>query len=132
MAFADDSLVGRWSAYEADEKTTTTIELFREGETLSGRVLGITDAQGQSLQRVCSRCAGEQAGKPIVGMRFLWGLREDGERWTGGKVMDLRDGLTQGKSANAELSLVEGRAVLYAYVGLRVLGQNRVWTRIDE
>ena len=126
----DEPLVGRWRAVE-DPKTgiVSIIELYLEGETLSGRVERIEDPSGQPLFPVCEHCPGEMAGKPLPGLRFLSGLRKEGDRWVGGRAIDLRDGTTQGLSASCDLSLVDGKAVLRAYVGLRAFGQTRVWTR---
>lgn len=96
---------------------------------MSGRVERIEDPSGKALFPICERCPGEMRGKPLPGLRFLSGLRKEGDRWVGGHAIDLRDGMTQGFTANCDLSLVDGQAVLRAYVGLRAFGHTRVWTR---
>ena len=127
---ADEPLVGRWRTIE-DPSTgiVSIIELYLEGETMSGRVERIEDPSGKPLFPICERCPGEMRGKPLPGLRFLSGLRKDGDRWVDGEAIDLRDGMTQGLTASCDLSLVEGKAVLRAYVGVRAFGETRVWTR---
>lgn len=123
-----DRVLGRWLAIEGADGTVSTIELYLEGDALAGRVIRVTDADGQVLHPVCERCAGDLEGKPITGMRFLWGLHPEEGKWVGGSVIDLRDGITQGTVASAELALVDGNVRLHAHLGIRALGQSRTWT----
>lgn len=124
-----EAVLGRWIAYEASNSTTSVVELYLEQGLLAGRVLEVLDAHGQRIAPLCDRCAPPLAGRPIIGMRFLWGLRFSDGGWVGGRVLDLRPGLSQGAEANADLSLLDGELVLRAYVGLPLLGQSRVWRR---
>src|SRR3546814_10634347 len=126
-AAAADAPLGRWLATEADQKSTSIIELYLEGDQLAGRVVEVVDRNGQAVADTCADCPGELQGQAIVGMRFLWGLHEENGRWTGGKVMDLRDGLTQGVIANADLEVPGDTLTLHAYPGLRAFGQSRTW-----
>lgn len=129
---AGETPLGRWLAPDATQHTTSTIELYLEGDELAGRVVGVVDRDGRPVANTCAHCPGELRGQPIVGMRFLWGLREKNGRWTGGKVMDLRDGLTQGATAHAEIEVDGDRLTLHAYLGMRALGQSRTWQRADR
>src|SRR3546814_12362603 len=84
-AAAADAPLGRWLATEADQKSTSIIELYLEGDQLAGRVVEVVDRNGQAVAATCADCPGELQGQAIVGMRFLWGLHEENGRWTGGK-----------------------------------------------
>ncbi|MEQ1439022.1 DUF2147 domain-containing protein [Fontimonas sp. SYSU GA230001] len=126
---ATAAFVGYWNAYEPSAGTTSTIELYRDGEFLAGRVVRITGAHGEPLDLQCTRCPPPWRGQPLAGMRFLWGLRSAGDRWVDGQVIDLRDGLTQGTVARAELERDGPQLRLHAYLGLRALGESRIWTR---
>ncbi|HET8881479.1 MAG TPA: DUF2147 domain-containing protein [Solimonas sp.] len=126
---AGETPLGRWLAPDAAQHTVSTIELYLEGNELAGRVVEVVDRDGRPLAGICARCPDELRGRPIAGMRFLWGLHEKDGRWTGGKVIDLRDGLTQGVIANADLEIDGDRLTLHAYLGVRALGQSRTWRR---
>ncbi len=119
-------VLGHWLAHEGD---SSILELYLEGDALAGRILQVTSAEGDVLQPVCEHCPGDLEGRPITGLRFLWGLRLQDGRWVGGHVIDLRDGLTQGTIANAEIAPRGDTLVLHAYLGVRALGQTRIWTR---
>lgn len=130
-AAAFDSPLGGWQATERGQDSTTIIELYLDEDgALAGRIVRIVDGNGQTVSRNCAHCAGELKGKPLAGMRFLWGLHEQNGRWVGGKVIDLRDGLTQGVVANAELVVEQDQLTLHAYLGVRALGQSRTWQRL--
>lgn len=123
-------LRGIWYAYEAADRTTSTIELYLEAGCLSARMLAITDVNGQPRNWRCERCDGELHDAPVIGARFLRDAKPGQGRWVDGDVVDLRPGLTQGVHARAELTLdAQGRLTLLGYRGLRSLGQSRVWTR---
>lgn len=129
-AAAGDTPLGRWLASDATQHTTSTIELYLEGDELAGRVVKVVDRDGRPVARTCERCPGELEGQPIIGMRFLWNLHEENGQWGDGKVMDLRDGLTQGVIAHADLEVDGDRLTLHAYLGIRALGQSRTWRRV--
>jgi uncharacterized protein (DUF2147 family) len=126
---AGETPLGRWLAPDAGQHTMSTIELYLEGDELAGRVVGVVDRHGRPLAGKCADCPGELRDQPIVGMRFLWGLHEQNGRWTGGRVIDLRDGVTQGVIAHADLEVDGDRLTLHAYLGMRALGQSRTWQR---
>lgn len=126
---AAEKVLGRWIAHEASNDTTSVIELYLEQDLLAGRVVEIRDADGLRIAPRCERCPAPLAGSPISGLRFLWGLRAEDGRWVGGRVLDLRPGLSQGVEANAELQAVNDELRLHAYLGLPALGQSRIWRR---
>src|SRR3546814_12303129 len=64
-------------------------------------------------------------------MRFHWGLHEENGRWTGGKVMDLRDGLTQGVIAKADPKVTGHTLTLHAHLDLRAFRQARTRPRAN-
>src|SRR3546814_10059043 len=75
-AAAADAPLGRWLATEADQKSTSIIELYLEGDQLAGRVVEVGDRNGQAVADTCADCPGELQGQAIAGMRFLWGDRK--------------------------------------------------------
>jgi hypothetical protein len=120
-------LEGFWIATDSAHGTRSLIELFVDGSELKGRIVAITDRDGQALDPICDKCGEALRGKKVVGATFIWGLKKEGERWKGGRVIDLRPGPLQGVEASCELDLVDGRARIYGYLGLRAFGRESVW-----
>lgn len=132
-ATAADPIQGRWlAAPEPGSGNVTILRLFIEADRLHGEVEAVLDPNNAPLNPVCERCPGELRGKPLVGMRFLRDLRREGTRWVGGRVMDLRPGLTQGVVAQCELTPSDPELVIEAWKGLRALGSSRTWKRMEN
>jgi len=126
---ADDPLLGFWRSPPEPGGESSMIELFIEGGQLHGRIARSYDASGREVEPVCEKCPGALAGKPARGMRFIQNLHRDGDHWSGGRVVDLRPGATQGVTANCEIRFDHGKAVVLGYVGARFLGSTSTWQR---
>lgn len=128
-AIAADPLEGRWITTDSSGQTTT-IELSVDDGVMTGRIVSIRDQRGKSIDPICERCDGDLKGRHVVGAAFIRGLRKSNEKWTGGKVVDLRDGWTQGVVANCEITVVDGRARIFGYLKIRLFGASHEWARI--
>jgi uncharacterized protein (DUF2147 family) len=75
-----------------------------------------------------SRCPGSKKDKPVVGMTILWGLKKDGDKYTGGKILDPDNG----KTYKCTISLADGGKTLKVrgYIGVSALGRNQFWKRV--
>jgi len=94
-----------------------TIVWFRWPNDASGRPLVDSKNPSPALR-----------ARPLLGLRVLSGLRRSaGGSWGGGKIYNPDDGV----SYNAILSvLANGTLRVRAYIGLTLLGQTQIWTRI--
>lgn len=122
------SPVGRWKTIDDETGAERSIvEITDAGTELQGRILKIFYQPGDKVDPVCELCEGEQKGKPVIGLLFLWGLKKDGSDWTGGAVLDPKNG----KIYNARLSLTDGgqKLRLRGYIGTPLLGRTQVWLR---
>lgn len=125
-----ESLVGTWIAIDSiNNGNISTIELFMNGQFLNGRITKITDRDGNPLNPICEKCSGNLSKTPTIGVTFITQLRQDGNRWVDGKVVDLRPGLLQGVIASCEIEMIGARARIYGYLGLRLLGGESFWDR---
>ena len=95
-AFAQDaSPTGRWKTIDDETgKVKSIVEITRAADgTLQGKVAKVLQSE-QGPNPVCDKCKGANKGKPIEGMTILWGLKADGDEWTGGTVLDPAKGKT--------------------------------------
>ena len=102
--FAQDaSPVGRWKTIDDETgKVKSIVEIARAADgTLQGKVVKVLQSD-QGAHPVCSKCKGDNKGKPIEGMTILWGLKADGDEWTGGTVLDP----AKGKTYKAKLEMI--------------------------
>ena len=94
-----------------------------DGE-LTARVTDILEP-GRDRAARCASCPGSP---PIIGLTIASGLRWDGDRWSGGVVLDPVSGRQY--TAQAEL-LAPGVLDVRGYLGHPLLGRSVTWLQPD-
>lgn len=124
QAFAK-SPVGNWTT--VDDKTgkeRAIVHLKEEDGILSGTIVRVFSQPGD--QEICKDCPGKFKDKPIVGLKFLWGLKDKGMGvWTDGQILDAKTG----KIYRVKMTMKGNKLFVRAYMGLSVLGRTQVWVR---
>jgi uncharacterized protein (DUF2147 family) len=95
-AFAQQgSPVGRWKTIDDETgKPKSVVEITKAANgTLQGRVVEILQSD-RGPNPKCDKCKGTNKDKPVKGMTILWGLRESGNAWAGGTILDPANGKT--------------------------------------
>lgn len=118
-------IAGTWKTYDDETgRPAALVRIFEDRGVYAGRVLAVLDGQGPSR---CGKCTGERRDQPIAGMLILTGLRRQGERYSGGEILDPEEG----RVYRVEARLTEqGRKLsVRGYLGLPILGREQVWER---
>ena len=128
-AWAQDALpAGVWKSI--DDKTKKERSIIRITEAngeLQGVVEKIYDQPGDDPAHLCKECKGDLKDKPIVGMKILWGLKKDGAAWTGGEILDPKNGRVY--SAKITPSK-DGKSLdVRGFIGLSLIGRTQTWVR---
>jgi uncharacterized protein (DUF2147 family) len=120
--------VGLWQTYD-DKKgdLRSTVRIDDQGGELVGTIVETFLRPGEPAHPTCERCPGEFKDKPIVGLRFMWGLRGSGRQFDGGRVLDPEDG----KIYRVKISLSPDgqRLDVRGYVGVSMFGRTQTWKR---
>lgn len=76
---------------------------------------------------VCTECKGNLNGKKIIGMTMMWGLKQDGDEWNGGKILDPKNG----KTYKCKIKTKNGGQALdvRGYIGFSLIGRTQTWKR---
>jgi uncharacterized protein (DUF2147 family) len=123
------------------ESAASPVGLWRTVDDASGQakaLVRISEREGALVGRIeqllvdppdalCQACPGDLKGKPVVGLTILKGLRRDGEAWSGGEVLDPKDGKTY--KAQARLADSGNKLQVRGYVGVPTLGRTQTWQR---
>ncbi|HEX4986053.1 MAG TPA: DUF2147 domain-containing protein [Burkholderiales bacterium] len=125
---ANDTPAGTWRTI--DDKTKqerSIIRITEQGGELKGVVEKIFDQPGDDPAHLCKACKDERKDKPIVGMTILWGLKKDGDAWTGGEILDPKNG----KTYRCKLTLsADGRSLdVRGFIGISLIGRTQTWLR---
>jgi len=124
---ADASPVGTWRTIDDETKKPKSLVEISE---VNGEVIGKIKELLQSDKGpnpVCDQCDGERKDKPIIGMTIIWGMKKDGDEWSGGKILDPKNGKVYG----CKMHLIEGgkKLEVRGFVGFSLLGRSQVWER---
>ena len=129
-ALAQDpfSPAGRWKTI--DDKTGETksiVEIAVVNGEAQGKVAQVFVPPAKEPNPKCVNCVGDLKDKPIIGMQIMWGLKRDGNEYTGGRVMDPDDG----KTYRCKIRVVEGgkKLEVRGYIGMALFGRTQTWVR---
>lgn len=128
-ATASDPLIGLWMI--RDERTGEPRALVRialQGDEYRGIIeKGLRGPNAESPY--CDKCEGERRGRPLLGMTILSGVKQEGEGYGDGEILDP----DSGKVYDCRLTLQkDGRQLLIrGFIGTPLIGENRTWYRVD-
>ncbi|MEO8402243.1 MAG: DUF2147 domain-containing protein [Gammaproteobacteria bacterium] len=131
-ALDSSSPVGYWKTIDdVTGKQKSIIQIVQTSDgSLRGQVIKIWPKPGKDENEVCDACKGNNHNKRIVGMTILEGMRVNGDKWTGGQILDPNNG----KTYRCSLRLVNNGASMqvHGYIGLPILGRTQTWIRVDR
>ncbi|MBN3785620.1 DUF2147 domain-containing protein [Burkholderia sp. Ac-20353] len=120
--------VGVWQTMDDQtQQPTALVQIAQNGDgTISGKIikgLGAND----SPERRCVKCTDERKDQKIQGMTVVRGMRQQGDEWDGGKILDP----ISGNEYSCKMRLEAGgqKLVVRGYIGVSLLGRSQTWIR---
>jgi len=87
-----DPIVGRYKTI--DDKTKKAASIV-EISVRNGKVYGkIVKVYGEAAGARCEKCTGSKKNKPLKGLEILWGMKNKGDVYSGGTILDPANGKT--------------------------------------
>ena len=119
------TIFGKWNSTNDDTgEVDSVVEVYEKDGKAFAKIIEIKDPNRQNA--VCTECKGENKGKRILGLNILTGLEKDGDEWSGGKILDPRNG----KVYKCYIELVEpNKLKLRGYIGFSLIGKTKYWER---
>jgi len=123
-----DPLAGLWMI--RDERTgepRALVRIDRQGDEYRGIIeKGLRGPNAESSY--CDKCKGALRGKPLLGMTILRGVKQQGEAYGDGEILDP----DSGKVYDCRLSLQkEGQQLqVRGFIGTPLIGETRIWYRV--
>ena len=119
------TIFGKWENRDEETgKVDSVIEVYQKDGKAYAKIIEITDQNRQNA--VCDQCSGKNKNQPILGMHILNGLEKDGEEWSGGKILDPKNG----KQYKCYIKLEEDNKLkIRGYIGFSLLGRTAYWFR---
>jgi uncharacterized protein (DUF2147 family) len=119
------SLIGKWKTIDDETgKEKSVVEIYEKNGKYFGRIneLLLPEDKGKN----CVECKGEDKNKPIQGLTFLKEMKKDGKEYTGGTILDPKNG----KSYKCTISFKDSNTLnVRGFLGISLLGRNQTWVR---
>ena len=122
-----NSPLGFWKTIDDAKGTASSIvQITKSKGKLQGKVVNILDTE-KGPNPKCTECTGENKNKPVLGMQILKGLSQDGKEWSGGKILDPKNG----KWYKCYIEVLDkGKKLkVRGYIGLALIGRTQYWHR---
>jgi len=128
LAHAEDSPIGLWK--NIDDKTgkpKALIRITESGGEFQGKIERLFLEGEADKNPKCSKCEGVNKDQPIIGMTILFGLKKDGDVYSGGKILDPSDGSLY----SSKITPIENYKKLNVrgYIGTPFIGRSQIWIR---
>lgn len=119
------SPAGNWTTIDdVTGKKRSVVHISVSGNSLSGTIMKVYPQPGDT--GMCNNCPGAFKGKPVKGLTFLWGLKDEGNgTWSGGHIIDPKSG----KVYKAKITMEGNKLNVRGYVGVSLLGRTQTWVR---
>lgn len=119
---------GYWKTIDDNTgKPMGVVFLETKGDTLEGRIVSRIESADGNAKNICSKCTGERKNQNILGMTFLWGMKDAGGIWRGGEILDP----DTGDIYDAKLKVIDGgnKLEVRGFMGISLLGRSQIWER---
>lgn len=119
--------MGTWQTIDDQTgKPKAVIQIVDDGGQLSGKVVrGI--GEFDQPERRCTACTDERKDQLVKGMTIITGMRQNGDTWDSGQILDPENG----KLYKCKMKLEDGgqKLVVRGYIGVSLLGRSQTWVR---
>jgi uncharacterized protein (DUF2147 family) len=119
------SIFGKWNSTKDETgEIDSIIEIYKKNNKAFAKVVKIMDPSRQNS--VCTACEGENKNKRILGLDILTGLEKNDDEWSGGEILDPRNGSVY----NCYIKLVKkDKLKIRGFIGVAIFGKTKYWER---
>lgn len=124
LSLTAQSVKGTWQILNKKGEPESLIKVYEENGYLYGRCIELLEAADLLT---CKKCKGKDKGKSLEGMLLFKDCKNDGTKWSEGKILDPE----KGKHYDCQVSLKEDNVLkVRGYVGNPLFGKTLLWYRV--
>lgn len=125
---ADTSPEGLWKTIDDETgKAKSIVQIWVENDSLNGKIVELIEPE--EIDPKCTKCEGDKKDQSITGMKFIWGLKLDGDVWDDGEILDPASGSVY--SSKIEVIDHGQKLDVRGYIGFAFAGRSQVWERYE-
>lgn len=128
QVLAQANPVGLWKSIDDQSgKPKSLIRITETNGEYKGQIEKLFRSPSEEQNPKCDKCEGTLKDQPIIGMTIITGMRQDGNEYTGGEILDP----ASGKVYKSKMTVVEeGKKLnVRGYVGMPMFGRTQTWVR---
>ncbi|SHM68777.1 DUF2147 domain-containing protein [Polaribacter sp. KT 15] len=124
LSINSQTIFGKWNSKNETGTVDSVLEVYEKNGKAYAKVVEILNPARKNA--LCVDCEGEYKDKPILGLDILSGLEKDDDEWSGGQIIDPRNG----KTYKCYIKLVNANKLkLRGYIGVSLFGKTAYWER---
>jgi uncharacterized protein (DUF2147 family) len=126
------SAAGLWEQVDDNGRVGAWFHIYDRGDGIyEGKLVKMFPKPGEPTNPICSRCPGDQRGKPSLGLVMIKNMTPKGpSTYVNGSILDPRDGNVY--NARMDVSRDGKQLNLRGYLGIELFGQTQTWRRLPE
>lgn len=126
VSINSQTIFGKWNSRSKEGVVDSVLEIYQKDGKAFAKVVEIMNPKRKDA--LCVECEGEFKNKPILGLDILSGLKKDDDEWSGGTIIDPRNGNTY----KCYIKLVKpNKLKLRGYIGFSLFGKTAYWERAE-
>ena len=120
------SVLGKWKTIDDETgQAKSIVEIYEANNKVYGKIIEIFDVARKN--DLCKECSGSDKDKPIQGMIILRGLSKDDDEYSGGIIIDPKNGKTYKCTISLES---KDKLKIRGYIGFSLIGRSQYWVRV--
>lgn len=127
LTYADNSPVGLWKTI--DDNTGKPRSLIRisdkNGELIATIEKGFLPSD--SPNDTCDKCTDERKGKLLLGMVIMDGMKQKGDMYEGGRILDPDNGKIY--QCKIKIDAANNKLEVRGFIGISLFGRSQIWIR---
>ncbi|AQS93308.1 hypothetical protein BXQ17_04090 [Polaribacter sp. BM10] len=124
LSINSQTIFGKWNSKNEAGTVDSVLEVYEKNGKAYAKVVEILNPARKNA--LCVDCEGEYKDNPILGLDILSGLEKDDDEWSGGQIIDPRNG----KTYKCYIKLVNANKLkLRGYIGVSLFGKTAYWER---
>lgn len=128
FAASATSPVGTWRIVgDKSGEAEALVEISEKNGVFEGKIVKIFPRPGTDPAARCELCSDARKNQPIKGMTILTGLRQEGDEFKGGEILDPDEGETY--RCKMKLSADQRKLHVRGFIGISLIGRTQTWIR---
>lgn len=124
--FSFAQIEGKWKTIDDETgQAKSIVEVFKKSDgKYYGKVIKLLIKPENPN---CTGCKDDRKNKPILGMEVIRGLKKDGNEFTGGSIIDPKNG----KAYKCTVTRSGDKLNVRGYIGFSLIGRTQTWHKAD-